>query len=122
MSGFDDRLRAGLSADDEAFLKSLDDEPGLFAQLGSAFAGSMKAWTAFAFVLSFVFFLFSIWAAWQAWTAPALQQSVTWMGVALAAWIAVGLMKIWFWLRMNHLTLLREIKRLELQVTRLNGN
>lgn len=121
MSTFDDRLRDGLSADDEAFLKSLDDEPGLFAQLGAAFAGSMKAWTVFAFVFSFGLFAFSVFALWQAYSAPSVQPAILWATLALGAWISVGLTKIWFWLRMSQLNLLREIKRLELQLARLNA-
>ena len=122
MSKFDDTLRDSLSADDEAFLKSLDDEPGLFVQLGAAFAGSMKAWTVFAVVFSLGFFVFSLFALWQAHIAADTQRAILWTTLALGAWISVGLIKIWFWLRMNHLNILREIKRLELQVARLNGN
>ena len=56
MTSFDEKVRSGLSADDEAFLKRLDSEPGLFEQMGATFSGSMKLWTAFAAVLGFVFF------------------------------------------------------------------
>jgi hypothetical protein len=43
---------------------------------------------------------------------------VFWLGVFLFAMIAVGLLKIWFWMRMNHLALLRELKRIELRLVR----
>lgn len=119
MTRFEDRLQADLTADDQAFLKSLNDEPGLFEQMGATFTGSLKLWTVFAFLLSFALFALSVWAAWQAWTASQLQHSILWIGLALWASIAVGMIKIWFWLRMNHIVTLREIKRLELQIATL---
>ena len=41
MTSVDDRIRAALSAEDEAFLKGLDDERGLFAQIGASFHGTI---------------------------------------------------------------------------------
>ena len=46
MSNFNQNLENALSQDDEEFLRSLDDEPGLFVQMGSAFHGRLKYWTA----------------------------------------------------------------------------
>lgn len=43
---------------------------------------------------------------------------VFWLAIFLFAMIAVGLLKIWFWMRMNHLALLRELKRIELRLVR----
>ncbi|WP_300377560.1 DUF6768 family protein [Henriciella sp.] len=120
MTEMEKRLHTGLSEEDEAFLARLEDEPGLFAQLGATFTGSMKFWTAFAVALSLIFFFGSIWALWQASVSANAQEAVVWTGGALGAWFAVGMIKIWFWLRMNHLVTLKEIKRLELKVSQLN--
>lgn len=32
--------------------------------------------------------------------------------------LAVAMIKMWFWMRMNHLALLRELKRIELRLAR----
>jgi hypothetical protein len=39
-----------------------------------------------------------------------------WMAVGLAAFFALGLLRLWFLMELNRLSLAREIKRLELQV------
>ena len=115
---FDARLREAMSADDEAFLQSLDDEPSLFAQFGSAFSGTMKFWTAFAFVLSFAIFIFSIFALLKLANAETQTEQFVWLALFLWASIGVGLTKIWFWLRMNHIATLREMQKLELLIVR----
>ena len=116
---FDKRLLGDLSADDEAFLARLDDDRGLYEQMADTFTGPLKLWTAFAFVLSLAFFIGSIYALVQLWGGPPLRESLLWL--ALFSWLtlAVGLIKIWFWMRMNQIALLRELKKIELQVARL---
>jgi|GEM_PF-3584282 len=47
---------------------------------------------------------------------PAGAQDVT-----QEAWLGIGLIKIWYWMELNRNTVLREIKRLELQVAHLAG-
>jgi hypothetical protein len=84
--------------------------------MGATFSGSLKLWTAFAAVLSLVFFGLFVWAVWQSFSAASVQVAIGWMGIGLAAFVAVGMIKIWFWMRMNHLVMLKEIKRLELQI------
>ena len=77
-----------------------------------------KIWTGFAFVISFVFFGIAVGAGFQMYAATEPRLMVFWLGVFLFAMIAVGLIKIWFWMRMNHLALLRELKRIELRLVR----
>ncbi len=118
MTNFENRLKESLSAEDEAFLRNLEDGESLFGQLGSTFAGPMKFWTGFAFVLAFAFFGIAVWAGFQLYEASEPRLMMVWLCVFLFAMIAVGLIKIWFWMRMNHLALLRELKRIELRLVR----
>ncbi|MEM9178502.1 MAG: DUF6768 family protein [Pseudomonadota bacterium] len=118
MSSFEDRLLTSLSADDEAFLKELEEDVGLFQQLGMTFSGPLRYWTAFAVVFSFVFFALSIWAGYNMFMAEELKMVIIW-GVFFG-WmsLAVGLIKVWFWMRMNLLNVLRELKRIELRLVK----
>ena len=117
---FDKKLFGELTADDARFLEQLEEERGLYAQMSDAFQGPMKLWTVFAFVLSLAFFAGSIYALVQLWGGPPLRESLLWL--ALFGWLAlaVAMIKIWFWMRLNQLTLLRELKKIELQVARLS--
>ncbi|RIJ24155.1 hypothetical protein D1224_07915 [Henriciella barbarensis] len=122
MTGIDEKIRQGMNEDDRAFLASLDAEPGLFQQMGAAFAGTMKLWTVFAVILSLVFFGLSIWSVFAVFNSETPVEAIGWAGIGLAGFMATGFVKIWFWLRMNHLTLLREMKIIELRLESLNAN
>ncbi|AXE65218.1 hypothetical protein HPO_10337 [Hyphomonas polymorpha PS728] len=116
MTSFETRLKESLSAEDEAFLKNLEEGESLFGQLGATFTGPMKFWTGFAFMLGFVFFLGMIWCAVEISRAASVQQVGLWLAGFVFAMVATGMIKTWFWLRMNHLATLRELKRLELRL------
>lgn len=118
MSDYDLRLKNGLTAEDEAFLKDLEDRRGLFEQIGGTFTGPLAGWTVFAWALSLVFFALSVFCFWKLTGAEEWREGLLWMTGVLAGWISVGLIKIWFWLRMNHLATLREMKKIELRLAR----
>lgn len=118
MNDFHNRLGDALSEEDEAFLRRLDDEPGLFQQLGNTFQGPMKFWTAYAFVLSLVFFGGAIYCFVQLFSAETTRELFLWGTGVWWGMLAVGLIKVWFWMRLNHLVTLREIKRIELMVAK----
>ena len=118
---FDDRLLGKLSEEDRSYLESLDSEKGLYAQMADTFAGPMRWWTGFAFVLSFIFFGLCVFAAVRLASAPDLNQSLLWLAGFLWCSLAVAMIKMWFWLRMNQVSLLRELKKIELQISRLNS-
>ncbi|MEO0983234.1 MAG: DUF6768 family protein [Pseudomonadota bacterium] len=120
MTEFDDRLRGALSADDEAFLNNLEDERGLFAQMGDTFSGPLKYWTAFAFALSLTFFGLGVYCFIRIFSAEGPNAIAAWLGGFIAAMISVGLVKLWFWLRMNHLATLRELKKMELRIAKMS--
>jgi len=124
MSDFDDRLRANLSADDEAFLKDLEDGQGLFSQIGPLFRGPMAAWTWFANIFVLVATGAGLYAAYKFVVADDIQAMLLWAGAAWAAWTMQVALKQWMWDRINHLGVLRELKKIELRLVQLerSGN
>ena len=118
MSTFEDRLMTSLSADDEAFLKEIEQDVGLFQQMGMTFTGPLKYWTAFAFVFSLFFFGLGVWGVYNMFQAEDLKIVILWGTLVGWASLAVGLIKVWFWMRMNHLNVLRELKRIELRLVK----
>ena len=118
MSSFEDRLMTSLSADDEAFLKEIEQDVGLFQQMGMTFTGPLKYWTAFAFVFSLFFFGLAVWGVYNMFQADDLKVVILWGTLVGWASLAVGLIKVWFWMRMNHLNVLRELKRIELRLVK----
>lgn len=118
MSSFEDRLMTSLSADDEAFLKELEDDVGLFEQIGMTLSGPLRYWTAFAVVSSFAIFVLSLWAGYNMLQAESLKLVILWGALFGWASLGVAMIKIWFWMRINHLNVLRELKRIELRLVK----
>ncbi len=118
MSNFEDRLMTSLNADDEAFLKELEEDTGLFQQMGMTFSGPLRYWTAFAFIISFFIFAVSMWAGYNMLQAESVKMVVLWGALFGWASLGVAMLKIWFWMRMNHLAVLREMKRIELRLVK----
>ena len=119
MTEFDDRLRGALSEDDRAFLEDLEGGRGLFAQMGETFHGPMSYWTGFAFLISLVFFGLTLYCGWRLLGVETALDGLVWLAGFTWSAIAVGMVKLWFWLRMNHLATLRELKKIELRLARM---
>ncbi len=120
MTNVDDKIRTALSADDEEFLKNLEGERGLFTQLGATFNGPMRMWTWVAGVFVFAATGAGLYALWQLFQADTTRLQILWAVGVWAAWTMQVALKQWLFDRMNHLAVLRELKRLELRVAQLS--
>src|SRR5690606_17943623 len=105
--------RAGLDADDRAFLASLDDERGLFRQLGDSLGGPLGGWAKVVFAMTFVLGIMLVASVWQLLTADTTRDQVLWATAAMALVMSTGFLKGWLFSRMNMFTVLREVKRLQ---------
>ncbi|ANU07390.1 DUF6768 family protein [Paraurantiacibacter namhicola] len=119
MSKTDENIAAALDADDRAFLRSLDDRRGLFSQMGDAMAGPLGGWAKFMFAIMFVLGAGLIYSIWQLVTVADTDARILWAVATLGLLTAQGFAKEWFFNRMNLLAMLREMKRLQLQVAML---
>jgi Family of unknown function (DUF6768) len=120
MNQFDDTIKAALKEDQEDLLKDFD-EPGLFSQVITPFRHGPRWATVFVFTFSFVFFALQIWTAIRFFQATEVQHMIAWATGFLTCGMAVGMLKMWFWMQMDKYVVLREVKRLELQVARLSS-
>lgn len=116
MNTTDVRIRDGLDADDRAFLERLESDRGLWRQMGDSLSGPMGGWAKLVFAMSFVLGLALLFAVWQLLTAESPRDLVLWATASLALVMATGFLKDWMFSRMNMLTILREVKRLQLQL------
>ena len=119
MTDFDDRIRGALDADDKEFLASLEDDRGMFRQAGAALHGPMRRWVIAANVVIMIVTALGLYAIWGFLNAGTVESMLRWAALGWAAWtLQIGL-KQWLWARINMLSVLREVKRLELQVAML---
>lgn len=118
MTDFDQTIRKALSEEDQEFLAKLDKETPIDEVL-STFKGRWAHLNVFAAIITFASFGFLVYAAIQMAGAEAVRETVLWaVGVMLSA-LFVAMLKMWFWMEMHRNQMLRELKRLELQVARL---
>ncbi len=119
MTNHDDRIAAALSDDDHAFLASLDADRGMFQQLGDSMNGPLAWWARFAMVFAFVIGIGLAYCFFRAVTAESTDAILGWGLTTIGLLIMQGFLKEWMFARMTMLTLLGELKRLQVQVALL---
>lgn len=118
MTNLDQAIREALSAEDAEFLAKFEAETPLREALGT-FGGKWGAMNAFAAIITFGLFGVFVYCAWSMLAATDVRAVVLWSVGSLLAMLGVAMLKMYFWMEMNKNVMLREIKRLELQVARL---
>jgi hypothetical protein len=119
MSGLDAAIRQTLSEEDARMFEQLDADAALHQQILETFGGRLRwlnvaGWVA-GFALTGLVFLFG----WRFWVATDLAEMLRWGAAAGLASLGVALVKVWFWLQMQKNAVVRELKRVELQLALL---
>jgi len=116
MSKLDEAIREALSTDEAEQLETLVPPKGLFGLMGLTLTGTNGIWAMFGIVIQLATFALAVWCGWNLYIAETGREMALWgMGFGLFSfWM--GIMKLWFLLQMDKQELLREIKRLELQL------
>ena len=121
MNELDKKIQEALRNDDEELLNGLGGEPSLFEMLSETFRGRHRWLNVLGAFWTLVFFLLAIFAAVNFFRAENTRDLLMWAAGFLFCTTAVAMLKVWYWLEMQKNALLREIKRLELQIARLAG-
>jgi len=119
MNTQDEQIAAAIDSDDRAFLESLDDGRGLYSQIGDLLDGPLGGWTRVVFVAPILIGLALAYCAWQMFVAEDTREIILWATGTIALVIMQGFAKDWLFSRMNMLSILREVKRLQVQVALL---
>jgi hypothetical protein len=104
-----------LDAEERALLRSLD-EPGFFTQAVGVFRGPTGWINMVMMFWQVVLFIAGVWAAWNFFEATDPVMQLRWGLPAMLLLIFAGMLKMALVPRMESNRLLRELKRLELQV------
>lgn len=100
-------------------LAATDEEAGIFKLIGLSFKGPFRYTVMFVMLLVVVFVGLAIYCAWQMLATPDLGSKIEWLAGLLVSFIIVGLLRLWYFLELNRLSIVREVKRVELQVALL---
>jgi uncharacterized membrane protein len=119
MSKLDDAIQHALTDEDREFLAQFEKEPGSIAQMAGVFSGPL-AWVYVAFIAAAVILApFGLYCAYQFFNATDLRPLFYWGFGVMAILIVLSVVRIVFFMQINTNRMLREIKRLELQIARL---
>lgn len=120
MTDLDRMIEEALNAEDRAILDRYGEQ-GMFAQLGGLFQGKLAFWTALIALAQIGMFAVAVFAMMKFMNAGDAQTLARWAALAWFAATGVIVIKTWFWMQMQANRILREVKRVELQVARLNS-
>jgi hypothetical protein len=118
MTNLDAAIRQALSAEDAAFLAKMEKETPIDEVL-HAFTGRWGLLNVFAAVITFAMFGAFCYCVWQLFQTADVRETVLWSLGASITMLSVAMLKIYFWMEMHKNQVLREVKRLELQIARL---
>lgn len=119
MTHFDEAIRKALSPEDARTLDELGREQPIIRQALQAFQGQNRFYGVVGWLGGFGLFAAFAWCGWRALQAPDLRLAILWSAGAILAMIGVSMVKLWFFMEMQKNSIVREVKRLELQVAAL---
>lgn len=119
MSELDRMIETTLKEEDRAFLERLNKEPGYFSQVGGLLSGSTAWINILLMIVQAVLFFAGAWCAWEFFQTTDTVMALRWGFSASTLIVVSGLLKIGtLWPTMQANRVLREVKRLELQMAR----
>jgi uncharacterized membrane protein YciS (DUF1049 family) len=119
MSELDRAIRDALSKEDAEFLARFEDHSTPANEVLDTFRGRWALMNVFAAILTFAMFGAAVYCFWQMLAATDTRDVVVWSAGVIVTMLAVAMLKMYFWMELNKNVVLREVKRLELQVARL---
>ncbi len=120
MTDLDRKIEEALALEDEA-LKNQFDEQGIFTQWFSTYQGKQGWLATLTTIVMMIMAIVAFFAIWKLFQVEDSLDMLKWGGLALLMMTMVSFMKVWFWMRMESNRVIREIKRMELQLVRLQA-
>lgn len=120
MADLDRMIEDALDDEDRALLEQFGEQ-GIFEQTFGVFKGKTAWMTILLSIVMVALFAAGVYCVFRFLTTPDLAAMLRW---GAAAWVVLtGLIfvKLWFWMQMQTNQVLREVKRVELQIARLQA-
>lgn len=119
MSKLEDAIQDALSKEDAEFLATLEKEPGSLQQIVGIFQGPLN-WIYVSFlVAAIVLGAVGVYSGWRFALATELRPLFYWGAVTGFCLVVLAVVRLVFFMQINTNRILRELKRLELQIALL---
>ena len=119
MNDLDQAIRQSLSAEDAALLDRLGADQALHRQVLATFEGRLRWFNVAGWIAGVVLFGVACVLAWRFVQAEELRDMLRWGAASALAFAGIALIKVWFWLELQKNAIVRDVKRLEVQVASL---
>jgi len=111
----DTLIKETLSEDDAKFYDAFNEQ-SLLAKMGQAHKGKTGWLVTVMTVMHIIVFIVSVYCAVQFFNTEITNELIKWGGAIVLCMAFMMMMKLYIWMQMDKNDVLRELKRLELQV------
>jgi hypothetical protein len=119
MKNLDDAIKDALGQEDAEFLARLEKEPGSFRQMADIFRGPLNWIYVILLITAILLGIFGVYSAWRFAVATEMRPLFHWGGLAGFCLVVLAVVRVLFFMQIHTNRILREMKRLELQVALL---
>lgn len=119
MDSIDDKIAETLDSGEREILETYGRELGLFGLMAESFRGKLKFLVMMILLFVLAFAVLLVFCAVHFFAAETVEMKLNWMAGGLTALFVIGLLRLWYLMELNRLSVIREVKRLELQVALL---
>jgi hypothetical protein len=115
----DDLIKEALTTEEAKFYDELGEQ-SLMEKLGGLHKGKTGWLATLMTVMHILIFAVFVYCTVQFFNTELTNELIKWASAGFLSMIALGMMKLYLWLQMDKNDILRELKRLELQVAALS--
>lgn len=119
MSELEDKIRAALRKEDAELFADDGVEQSMVEMIGDSFRGRRRGLVVLTFVSLFAFIGLMVFTIVRFFDAETTRTQIAWAAGFIYTLVVISGIKTWYWNELNKNTLIREVKRLELQIARL---
>lgn len=116
MEKIDKLIKETLNTEEAKFYDELEEQ-NIFGKLGQAYKGKMGWLVRIMTVMTFLIFLVFIYCVVQFFDAQGTNEQITWLACGFLSMFMISMLKLYIWMQMDKNDILRELKRLELQIS-----
>jgi hypothetical protein len=114
----DELIKETLTREESAFYDDLEEQ-NLIGKIGEVYKGKLGWLAAIMNVVHLLMFIAFIYCIVQFFNTEVTNELIKWASAGFLSMIAMGMLKLFIWMQMDKNDILRELKRLELQIATL---
>lgn len=112
----DELIKETLSKEEATFYDDLEEQ-NLIGKIGEVYRGKLGWLAAIMNVVHLLMFMAFIYCIVRFFNTDSTNELIKWASAGFLSMIAMGMLKLFVWMQMDKNDILRELKRLELQIS-----